>query len=98
MYGEAITGLDDMDEMSRLSDEYKDHSYYFATRASEIHSKLTNKAAEEDISDEISLIMGEINKINSDEKFLELLDSNAEICEMVRSHNPNNKNYTWEEE
>ena len=56
------------------------------------------QAAEEDISDEISLIMGEINKINSDKKFLELLDSNAEICEMVRSHNPNNKNYTWEEE
>ena len=40
MYGEAITGLDDMDEMSRLSNEYKDHAYYFATRASEIHFKL----------------------------------------------------------
>ena len=98
MYGEAITGLDDMNEISRLSNKYKDHSYYFATRASEIHFKLTDEAAEEDISDEISLIMGEINKINSDEKFLELLDSNAEICEMVRSNNPNNKNYTWEEE
>lgn len=96
MYGEAITGLDDMNEISRLSDKYKDHSYYFATRASEIHFKLTDEAAEEDISDEISLIMGEINKINSDEKFLELLDSNAEICEMVRNQNPNNKDYIFD--
>ena len=95
-YGQAITGLDDMNEMSRLSDEYKDHSYYFATRASEIHFKLTDEAAEEDISDEISLIMGEINKINSDEKFLELLDANAEICEMVRNQNPNNKDYIFD--
>ena len=96
MYGEAITGLDDMNEISRLSDKYKDHSYYFATRASEIHFKLTDEAAEEDISDEISLIMGEINKINSDEKFLELLDSNAEICEMIRNQNPNNKDYIFD--
>ena len=44
MYGEAITGLDDVNEMSRLSDEYKDNAYYFATRASEIHFKLTNEA------------------------------------------------------
>ena len=96
MYGEAITGLDDMNEISRLSDKYKDHSYYFATTASEIHFKLTDEAAEEDISDEISLIMGEINKINSDEKFLELLDSNAEICEMIRNQNPNNKDYIFD--
>ena len=95
-YGQAITGLDDVNEMSRLSDKYKDHSYYFATRASEIHFKLTDEAAEEDISDEISLIMDEINKINSDEKFLELLDSNAEICEMVRNQNPNNKDYIFD--
>ena len=95
-YGQAITGLDDVNEMSRLSDKYKDHSYYFATRASEIHFKLTDEAAEEDISDEISLIMGEINKINSDEKFLELLDVNAEICEMVRNQNPNNKDYIFD--
>ena len=95
-YGQAITGLDDANEMSRLSDKYKDHSYYFATRASEIHFKLTDEAAEEDISDEISLIMGEINKINSDEKFLELLDANAEICEMVRNQNPNNKDYIFD--
>ena len=95
-YGEAITGLDDVDEMSRLSEQYKDHAYYFATRASEIHFKLTNEASKDDISDEISLIMSEINKIISDEKFLELLDSNAEICQMVRSQNPNNKNYIFD--
>ena len=39
MYGKAITGLDDVNEMSRLSDVYKDNAYYFATRASEIHFK-----------------------------------------------------------
>ncbi|MDA7697378.1 hypothetical protein N8826_02135 [Gammaproteobacteria bacterium] len=96
MYGEAITGLDDMNEMSRLSDEYKDHSYYFATRASEIHFKITNESAEITISDEITSIQDEINRINSDEKFLELLDSNAEICLMVRSQNPDNKNYIFD--
>ena len=95
-YGEAITGLDDVNEMSRLSEQYKDHAYYFTTRASEIHFKLTNEASKEDISDEISLIMSEINKIISDEKFLDLLDSNAEICKMVRSQNPNNKNYIFD--
>jgi hypothetical protein len=97
MYGETITGLDDINEMSRLSDEYKDHAYYFATRASEIHFKLTNEAAEITISDEITSIQDEINRINSDEKFLELLDSNAEICAMVRNQNPNNKNYIWKD-
>ena len=96
MYGEAITGLDDMNEMSRLSNEYKDHAYYFATRASEIHFKLTNEAAEITISDEITSIQDEINRINSDEKFLELLDANAEICVMVRNQNPNNKNYIFD--
>ena len=95
-YGEAITGLDDMNEMSRLSDEYKDNAYYFATRASEIHSKLTNETAEIAISDEITLIQDEINKISSDEKFIELLDSNAEICVMVRNQNPNNKDYIFD--
>ena len=96
IYGEAITGLDDVNEMSRLSDEYKDHSYYFATRASEIHFKLTNESAEITISDEITSIQDEINRINSDEKFLELLDSNAEICLMVRNQNPNNKDYIFD--
>jgi len=96
MYGEAITGLDDMNEMSRLSNEYKDHAYYFATRASEIHFKLTNEAAEITISDEITSIQDEINRINSDEKFLELLDANAEICLMVRNQNSNNKDYIFD--
>ena len=95
-YGEAITGLDDVNEMSRLSDEYKDHAYYFATRASEIHFNVTNEAAEIAISDEITLIQDEINTISSDKKFIELLDSNAEICVMVRNQNPNNKNYIFE--
>ena len=95
-YGEAITGLDDVNEMSRLSDEYKDHAYYFATRASEIHFNVTNEAAEIAISDEITLIQDEINTISSDKKFIELLDSNAEICVMVRSQNPNNENYKFD--
>jgi hypothetical protein len=96
MYGEAITGLDDVNEMSKLSDEYIDHAYYFATRASEIHFKLTNESAEIAISDEIESIQTEINTIDSDEKFIELLDSNAEICIMVRNQNPNNKNYIFD--
>ena len=95
-YGKAITGLDDVNEMSRLSAEYKDHAYYFGTRASEIHSNITNEAAEIAISDEITLIQSEINKISSDEKFIELLDSNAEICLMVRNQNPNNKDYIFD--
>jgi hypothetical protein len=94
-YGEAITGLNDVNEMSRLSDVYIDHAYYFATRASEIHFKLTNEESEITISDEIESIQSEINTIDSDEKFLELLDSNAEICIMVRNQNPNNKNYIF---
>ena len=95
-YGEAITGLNDVNEMSRLSDVYIDHAYYFAARASEIHFKLTNEEAEITISDDIALIQDEINTINSDEKFIELLDSNAEICEMVRNQNPNNKDYIFD--
>ena len=50
-YGKTITGLDDVNEMSRLSDEYKDHAYYFGTRASEIHFNATKEAAEIAISD-----------------------------------------------
>jgi hypothetical protein len=95
-YGEAITGLNDVNEMSRLSDVYKDHAYYFATRASEIHYKLVNEADEIAISDEITLIQDEINEISSDSKFIELLESNAEICVMVRNQNPNNKDYIFD--
>ena len=93
MYGETVTGLDDADEISRLSDEYKNHAYYFGTRAMEIHFNVTNEAADTAINDEIHLIQDEIHKINSNEKFIELLDFNAEICIMVRNQNPNNKDY-----
>ena len=93
MYGETITGLDDADEISRLSDEYKNHAYYFGTRAMEIDFNVTNEEDYTAINEEIWLIQDEINKINSNEKFLELLDSNAEICIMVRSQNPNNEDY-----
>ena len=93
MYGKTITGLDDADEISRLSDEYKNHAYYFGTRAMEIDFNVTNKEAYTAINEEIWLIQEEIHKINSNEKFLELLDSNADICIMVRNQNPNNKDY-----
>ena len=95
MYGETITGLDDADEISRLSDEYKNHAYYFGTRAMEIHFNVTNEEAYTAINEEIWLIQEELHKINSNEKFLELLDSNAEICIMVRSQNPNNEDYIF---
>ena len=97
MYGKTITDLDDADEISRLSDEYKNHAYYFGTRAIEIHFNVTNEAADTAINEEIWLIQDEINKINSNDKFLELLDSNAEICVMVRNQNPNNKDYIFNE-
>ena len=96
IYGEAITGLDDVNEMSRLSDEYKNHAYYFGNRAIEIHFNVADEAADIAISDEITLIQDEIYKISSDENFIELLDSNAEICIMVRNKNPNNKNYIFD--
>jgi len=96
MYGKTITDLDDVDEISRLSDEYKNHAYYFGTRAMEIDFNVTNEAAYTAINEEIWLIQDEINKINSNEKFLELLDSNAEICIMVRNQNPNNEDYIFD--
>ena len=95
MYGKTITGLDDADEISRLSDEYKNHAYYFGTRAMEIHFNVTNEEAHTAINEEIWLIQEEIHKIHSDEKFLELLESNAELCIMVRNQNPNNKDYIY---
>ena len=97
MYGKTITDLDDVDEISRLSDEYKNHAYYFGTRAMEINFNVTNEEDYTAINEEIWLIQDEINKINSNEKFLELLDSNAEICTMVRNQNPNNKDYILNE-
>ena len=95
MYGKTITGLDDADEISRLSDEYKNHAYYFGTRAMEIYFNVTNEEAHTAINEEIWSIQEELHKIHSDEKFLELLDSNAEICTMVRSQNPNNEDYNF---
>ena len=97
MHGKTITGLDDVDEISRLSDEYKNHAYYFGTRAMEIDFNVTNKENYTAINKEIWLIQDEINKIHSNEKFIELLDSNAEICIMVRNQNPNNKDYNFDE-
>ena len=97
MYGKTITDLDDVDEISRLSDEYKNHAYYFGTRAMEIDFNVTNEEDYTAINEEIWLIQDEINKIHSNEKFLELLDSNAEICIMVRNQNPNNKDYNFDE-
>ena len=97
MYGKTITDLDDVDEISKLSDEYKNHAYYFGTRAMEIDFNVTNEEDYTAINEEIWLIQDEINKIHSNEKFLELLDSNAEICIMVRNQNPNNKDYIFNE-
>ena len=92
-YGKTITGLDDADEISRLSDEYKNHAYYLGTKAMDVHFNVTNEAADTAINEEIWLIQDEINQINLDENFQALLDSNAEICVMVRNQNPNNKDY-----
>ena len=97
MYGKTITDLDDVDEISRLSDEYKNHAYYFGTRAMEIDFNVTNEEDYTAINEEIWLIQDEINKIHSNEKFIELLDSNAEICILVRNQNPNNKDYNFDE-
>ena len=96
VYGKTITGLDDVNVMAELSDEYINHAYYFAARASEVHLKLTNEIADEAINEEVESIQNEINSIISDEKFIELLNSNAEICMMVRNQNPNNKNYIFD--
>ena len=97
MYGKTITDLDDVDEISKLSDEYKNHAYYFGTRAMEIDFNVTNEEDYTAINEEIWLIQDEINKIHSNEKFIELLDSNAEICILVRNQNPNNKDYNFDE-
>ena len=96
IYGKTIAGLDDVDEISRLSDEYKNHAYYFGTKAMEIHFNVTNEEAYTAINEEIWLIQEEIHKIHSDEKFLELLDSNSEICLMIRNQNPNSENYIFD--
>ena len=97
LLGKTITGLDDVKEISRLSDEYKNHAYYFATRAYEIQPAESNVAEKSTaINDEILSIQDEINKIHSNEDFLALLEGNAHICIMVRNQNPNNKDYIFD--
>ena len=96
LLGKTITGLDDVKEISRLSDEYKNHAYYFATRAYEIQPAESNVAEKSTaINDEILSIQDEINKIHSNEDFIALLEGNAHICIMVRNQNPNNKDYVF---
>ena len=97
LLGKTITGLDDVKEISRLSDEYKNHAYYFATRAYEIQPAESNVAEKATaINDEILSIQDEINKIHSNEDFLALLEGNAQICIMIRNQNPNNKDYIFD--
>ena len=110
LYGTTITGLDDAAEISRLSDEYWNHALYFATRAEEIQLKKLSvddwdtsdnnlsyrEILQNTISNEISSIQDEILKINSDEKFIELLETNAVICLQTRNQNPNNKDYIFD--
>ena len=96
LIGKTITGLDDVNEISRLSDEYKNHAYYFGTRAMEIDFNVTNEEDYTAINEEISLIQDEINKIHSNEDFIALLEGNAQICIMVRNQNPNNKDYIFD--
>ena len=110
LYGKTITGLDDAAEMSRLSDEYSNHALYFATRAEEIQLKKSSKddwdnsdnnlsyreILQNTISNEISSIQDEILSINSDEKFIDLLETNAVICLQIRNQNPNNKDYIFD--
>ena len=62
----------------------------------EIDFNVTNEEDYTAINEEIWSIQDEINKIHSNEKFIELLDSNAEICIMVRNQNPNNKDYNFD--
>ena len=109
LHGKTITGLDDAAEISRLSDEYLNHALYFATRAEEIQFKESSandwdtndsnlsyrEMLQITISNEISSIQEEIQSIDSDEKFLELLETNAAICLQTRNQNPNNKDYKF---
>ena len=97
LIGKTITGLDDVNEISRLSDEYKNHAYYFGTRAMEIDFNVTNEEDYTAINEEIWLIQDEINKIHSNEDFIALLEANAQICIMIRNQNPNNKDYNFNE-
>ena len=97
-FGKTITGLEDPKEMERLSKEYKNHSLYFAVRAEELLLKDRKDidAVRDSIDNELISIQNEIFEIISDELFVDLLESNAEICLLVRDQNPDNQNYKFE--
>ena len=103
--GETITGLTDTDEMSRLSNEYVNHAYYFAVRGTEIEASDSGAANWDDdtlsyyemkkaINDkEITKIQNEFYSIQSNETLVELLESNEQLCYQIRRQNPNNQDY-----
>ena len=103
--GETITGLTDTDEMSRLSNEYVNHAYYFAVRGTEIEASDSGAAnwdddtlsyyeMKKDINDkEITKIQNEFYSIQSNETLVELLESNEQLCYQIRRQNPNNQDY-----
>jgi len=103
--GETITGLTDTDEMSRLSNEYVNHAYYFAVRGTEIKASDSGAANWDDdtlsyyemkkaINDkEITKIQNEFYSIQSNETLVELLESNEQLCYQIRRQNPNNQDY-----
>jgi hypothetical protein len=103
--GETVTGLTDTDEMSRLSNEYVNHAYYFAVRGTEIKASDSGAANWDDntlsyyemkkaINDkEITKIQNEFYSIQSNETLVELLESNEQLCYQIRRQNPNNQDY-----
>jgi hypothetical protein len=103
--GETITGLTDKDEISRLSNEYVNHAYYFAVRGTEIKASDSGAANWDDntlsyyemkkaINDkEITKIQNEFYSIQSNETLVELLESNEQLCYQIRRQNPNNQDY-----
>ena len=97
-FGKTITGLEDPKEMERLSKEYKNHSLYFAVRTEEflLKDRKDIDAVRDSIDNELISIQNEIFEIVSDELFIDLLESNAEICLLVRDQNPDNQNYKFE--
>ena len=103
--GETVTGLTDTDEMTRLSNEYVNHAYYFAVRGTEIDASDSGAANWDDhalsyyemkkaINDkEITKIQNEFYSIQSNETLVGLLESNEQLCYQIRRQNPNNQDY-----
>ena len=103
--GETVTGLTDTDEMSRLSNEYVNHAYYFAVRGTEIESNDSGAANWDDVTlsyyemkkaindKEITKIQNEFYSIQSNETLVGLLESNEQLCYQIRRQNPNNQDY-----